>query len=152
MATESDGGGAFRRRGVIAAAADAQACWEEYSALVRAAAEDPPQEGGATRRAEVHMELHRARAALLAAVEVRRLAVDEIAAERDDAGDDEGRGIPTRRPPRRRTLVSARVRATHGRRGKEWRALARAREKRAGTAPARSWIRAGRRRAGMVSV
>ncbi len=84
MATESDGAGAFRRRCLIAAAADALACWEEYAALVRATAEDPPQEGGATRRAELHMEMHRARAAVIAAVEVRRLAVDEIEAERDD--------------------------------------------------------------------
>lgn len=52
--------------------------------MARAAAEDPPQQGGATRRAELHMELHRARAALIVAVEVRRLAVDEIEAERDD--------------------------------------------------------------------
>lgn len=88
MTTESDEAGAFRRRCLIAAAADALACWEEYAALVRAAAEDPPQEGGTTRRAELHMELHRARAALLAVVEVRRLAVDEIEAERDDADDD----------------------------------------------------------------
>jgi len=92
MATESDEAGTFRRRCLIAAAADALACWEEYEALVRAAAEDPPQEGGATRRAELHLELHRARAAVLAAVEVRRLAVDEIEVERaaaDDEDDDE---------------------------------------------------------------
>jgi len=45
-----------------------------------------------SRRAELHMELHRARAAVIAAVEVRRLAVDEIEAERaddDDEDDDE---------------------------------------------------------------
>ncbi len=91
MATEagSQGDGAFRRRCLIAAAADTQACWEEYSTLVREAAEEPPREGGATRRAELQVELHRARAALIAAVEVRRLAVDEIEAERDE-DDDEG--------------------------------------------------------------
>ncbi len=96
MATEGAGAGDqdndFRLRCLLAAAADARACWEEYEALVRAAAEDPPQEGGATRRAELHMELHRARAAVIAAVEVRRLAVDEIEAERaddDDEDDDE---------------------------------------------------------------
>jgi hypothetical protein len=81
---------AFLLRCVIAAAADTQACWEEYEALVRAAAEDPPQEGGATRRAELQVELHRARAALLTAVEVRRLAVHEIEAERPDEGEDAG--------------------------------------------------------------
>ncbi len=85
---------AFRRRCLIAAPADAQACWEEYTALVRVAAEDPPQEGGATRCAELHIQLHRARAALLAAVEVRHLAVDEIEAERDNAGDDEDEVFP----------------------------------------------------------
>ncbi len=96
MATEGAGAGDqdkdFRLRCLLAAAADARACWEEYEALVRAAAEDPPREGGATRRAELHMELHRARAAVIAAVEVRRLAVDEIEAERaadDDEEDDE---------------------------------------------------------------
>ncbi len=90
--TETEATAAFRRRCLIAAAADVLACWEEYEALVRAAAEDPPQEGGMSRRAELHMELHRARAAVLAAVEVRRLAVDEIEAERaadDDEDDDE---------------------------------------------------------------
>jgi len=91
MATEGAGAGDqdkdFRLRCLLAAAADARACWEEYEALVRAAAEDPSWEGGATRRAEVQVELHRARAALLTAVEVRRLAVDEIEAER--AADDE---------------------------------------------------------------
>ncbi len=95
MATEGAGAGDqdkdFRLRCLLAAAADARACWEEYEALVRAAAEDPPQQGGATRRAEMQVELHRARVALLAAVEVRRLAVAEIEAERtdDDEGDDE---------------------------------------------------------------
>jgi len=96
MATEGAGAGDqdkdFRLRCLLAAAADARACWEEYEALVRAAAEDPPQEGGATRRAEMQVELHRARVVLLAAVEVRRLAVTEIEAERtddDDEGDDE---------------------------------------------------------------
>jgi len=55
---------------------------------VRAAVEELPREGSAPRRAELHMELHRARAALLTAVEVRRLAVDEIEAERDDDDDE----------------------------------------------------------------
>jgi len=55
-----------------------------------AAAEDLPQEGGATQRAELHMELYQARVALLVAVEARRLAVDEIEAEREDEGHDEG--------------------------------------------------------------
>ncbi len=93
MATEGAGAGdqdqAFRLRCLLAAAADARSCWEEYSALVRAAAEEPPREGGATRRAEVQVELPRARAALLAAVEVRRLAVDEIEAARGDDEDDD---------------------------------------------------------------
>ena len=84
MATESDGAGAFRRRCLIVAAADALACWEEYAALVRAAAEDPPRAGGATRRAELREEMHQARTALITAVTVRRMAVEEIAAERDD--------------------------------------------------------------------
>ena len=38
----------------------------------------PSREGDSTRRAEVRMELHRARAAVIAAVEVRRLAVAEV--------------------------------------------------------------------------
>ncbi len=46
MATEGAGAGDqdndFRRRCLLAAAADARACWEEYEVLVRAAAEDPP--------------------------------------------------------------------------------------------------------------
>jgi hypothetical protein len=84
MATESDEAGAFRRRCLIVAAADALACWEEYTALVRAATENPPREGGATRRAELREELHQARTALITAVTVRRMAVEEIAAERDD--------------------------------------------------------------------
>jgi len=91
MATRK--GRAFGQRCLIAAAADNQACWEEYIALVHAAAESQPQDAGAeadaTRRAALHMELHRARAALLAAVEVRRLAVGEIEAERDDDEDDD---------------------------------------------------------------
>ena len=56
MATEGEGAAdrdtAFRWRCLLAAAADARACWEEYDALVRAAAEEPPREGGASRRAE----------------------------------------------------------------------------------------------------
>jgi len=88
MATEGAGSGdrdrAFRMRCLLAAAADARACWEEYAALVRAATEDPPQQGGATRRAELREELHQARTALITAVTVRRMAVEEIAAERDD--------------------------------------------------------------------
>ncbi len=91
MTTGNERDGAFGVRCMIAAAADAQACWEEYIALVRAAAEDPPREGGATRRAELREELQRARAALITAVTVRRTALDEIDAERDDDddGDDE---------------------------------------------------------------
>jgi hypothetical protein len=94
MATESDEAGAFRRRCLIAAAADALACWEEYAALVRAAAEDPPRAGSATRRAELREELHQARTALITAVTVRRMAVEEIEAERDEAGDDEDEVFP----------------------------------------------------------
>ncbi len=55
----SEGDGAFGQY-LIAAASDVRACWEEYAALVCAAAEDPPQEGD-TRRAELRMELHPAR-------------------------------------------------------------------------------------------
>lgn len=89
MATESDGAGAFRRRCLIVAAADALACWEEYAALVRAAAEDPPRAGSATRRAELREELHQARTALITAVTVRRVAVKEIDAERGDGNDED---------------------------------------------------------------
>jgi len=70
MGSEWDGG--FRQRCLIAASDDAQACWEEYTALVHAAAEDLPQEGDATWREE----LHRARTALITAVTVRRMAFD----------------------------------------------------------------------------
>jgi len=107
MATEGAGARdqdtAFRWRCLLAAAADAQACWKEYSELVRGAAEEPPQEGGATRRAELREELHQARTALITAVTVRRMAVEEIDAERgDDEDRDEGDGPPvgaSRRPP-----------------------------------------------------
>jgi len=65
MATgaSSDGGEAFRLRCLLAAAAETQACWEEYEALVRAAAEDLPREGGVTLRAELREELQQARGA-----------------------------------------------------------------------------------------
>jgi len=42
MATGSEWDGGFRQRCLIAASDDAQACWEEYTALVHAAAEDLP--------------------------------------------------------------------------------------------------------------
>jgi len=45
-------------------------------------------------RRELREEMHRARAALLTAVEVRCLAVHEIEATRADAGEDAGEGGP----------------------------------------------------------
>jgi len=50
----------------------------------RAAAEDPPQESGATRRGELCDELHRARTALITATTVRRMGLGEIDTERDE--------------------------------------------------------------------
>lgn len=58
MATESEGAATFWQRCVITAATNAPACWDEYSAPVRAA--------------------------VIAAVEVRRLTFDEIEVWRDD--------------------------------------------------------------------
>ncbi len=88
MVTEQEGEGAFGERCLIAAAADARACWEEYITLVYAAAEGGSQDG-ATRRTELCEELHRARSALITATTVRRLALDEIDAERDDDDEDD---------------------------------------------------------------
>jgi hypothetical protein len=52
--------GTFGQRCLIAAAADARACWEEYIALVYAAAEGQPHDAGGNRRAELREEMHRA--------------------------------------------------------------------------------------------
>ncbi len=91
MTTEArgTGEGTFGQRCLIAAAADARACWEEYIALVYAAAEGQPHDAGGNRRAEMREQLHQVRTALITAVTVRRAAADEFDAERDDDEDDD---------------------------------------------------------------
>ncbi len=93
MTTEVRGerDGPFGQRCFIAAAADVQACWEDYIALVHAAAEGQPHDAGGNRRAEVRAQLHHARTALITALTVRRAAAAELDAERDDDEDDDDR-------------------------------------------------------------
>lgn len=83
--------GTFGQRCLIAAAADARACWEEYIALVYAAAAGQPHDAGGNRRAELREEMHHARTALITVVTVRRAAGDEIDAERDDGDEQDDR-------------------------------------------------------------
>ncbi len=91
MTTEVRGerDGPFGQRCFIAAAADVQACWEEYITLVYAAAEGQPHDAGGNRRAEMREQLHQARTALITAVTVRRAAADEFDVERDDDDEDD---------------------------------------------------------------
>lgn len=89
MTTEVRGerDGPFGQRCFIAAAADVQACWEDYIALVHAA-EGQSHDAGGNRRAEMREQLHHARTALITALTVRRAAADELDAERDDDDED----------------------------------------------------------------
>ncbi len=86
MTTEVRGerDGPFGQRCFVAAAADVQACWEDYIALVHAAAEGQSYDAGGNRRTEMREQLHHARTALIMALTVRRAAADELDVEQDD--------------------------------------------------------------------